>query len=484
MDYISYPFVFFLAVTLLGFYLVKKRHQWKILLIASIVFYMSAGVSNIVYILLLSLCTWITARYLGKRRNAIGKMKFILIAAVLLNIGLLIFLKWGGLGVSLLNRMFGRSWGWKFVLPLGISFFTFQNAGYLIDVYRGKCKAEKSYWRYLLFSTYFPYIFSGPINRYGTLAGQFYTPKTWNWSFFYCGILRILWGMLKKLILADRAAVFVNEVFNQYYMYRGAYIVMAVVLFTLQLYMDFSGCMDIVLGISKLFQVELPENFAAPFSARSTADFWRRWHITLSAWFRDYIYIPLGGNRNGKIKKYINIMVVFLFCGMWHGSGITFLIWGGLNGIYQIIGDITESLRKRFCKVVGLGTDTFGAGIRKSFITFVLGEIAWLFFRADGLREALYMLRRMVTGWNPWIFTDGGLFSVGLDGLDFVILAVGTIFVGMVSKLNIKKDLQREFLRQSPYFQYVIVSFSVFLLYLFGIYGPGFDASGFIYYNF
>ena len=316
------------------------------------------------------------------------------------------------------------------------------------------------------------------------LSGQFYIPKTWNWNSFYCGILRILWGMLKKLILADRAAVFVNEVFNQYYMYRGAYIVMAVVLFTLQLYMDFSGCMDIVLGISKLFQVELPENFAAPFSARSTADFWRRWHITLSAWFRDYIYIPLGGNRNGKIKKYINIMVVFLFCGMWHGSGITFLIWGGLNGIYQIIGDITESLRRRFCEAIGLGTDTFGAGIRRSLITFVLGEIAWLFFRADGLREALYMLRRMVTGWNPWIFTDGGLFSVGLDGLDFVILAVGTIFVGMVSKLNIKKDLQREFLRQSPYFQYVIVSFSVFLLYLFGIYGPGFDASGFIYYNF
>ena len=202
----------------------------------------------------------------------------------------------------------------------------------MIDVYRGKIPAEKNFWHYLLYSSYFPYIVSGPINRYEKMEKQLFTAHYFHKDSFYQGMLRILWGCLKKMVIADRAAIFVNEVFGHYYMYRGLFIVFAVLLFSLQLYMDFSGCMDIVIGVSKLFGIDMMENFNAPYGAATTAEFWRRWHISLTSWFQEYIYIPLGGNRKGKIRKYLNIMIVFLFCGMWHGAGLTFLIWGFLNG--------------------------------------------------------------------------------------------------------------------------------------------------------
>lgn len=483
MLYLSYTFVFFTAFTLLLYYKIPARVQWCILLAASLLFYLCAGIGSLAVILVVSFITWYSVKVIENRREKglPGQVKIIVAFLILLNLGSLIGIKWQGMGLAIVNRLFGTNFAWHFLLPLGMSFFTFQNISYIVDVCRGELSAEKNFGHYLLYSTYFPYIVSGPINRYGQMQQQFFARHTFHRDVFYAGILRILWGLLKKMVIADRAAVFVNEVFDNYYRYRGIFVLLAVLLFSLQLYMDFSGCMDIVIGVSKLFGITMQENFMAPYAASTTADFWRRWHISLTSWFRDYLYIPLGGGRN---KKYRNVMIVFLFCGIWHGAGITFLVWGFLNGFYQVMGEITRRARKKLCHMLGLDEDSCGAVFRKRFVTFVLVEFAWLFFRANGIKEAFIMLRRLITGWNPWVLSDGSLYQAGLDVWDFIILITGALSVGAVSHIGMKKDLHVLFLKQSWLCRTFIVLLALVLLYLFGMYGPGLSAEEFIYYNF
>lgn len=470
------------------YYALPGKCQWKVLLTASIVFYLCAGPAFFIYLAVLSAVTWYGARKLEQYRETGEKKRKkrlgICVLLVLLSGGTLFVLKWGGMGLALVNRILHTQWSCRFLLPLGVSFFTFQNISYVIDVYKGKTAAEDSFGHYLLYSCYFPYIVSGPINRYEKMKSELFSVHSFCGNRFYEGILRIVWGYLKKMVIADRAAIFVDQVFDNYYMYRGLFIVIAVMLFTLQLYMDFSGCMDIVMGVSRLFGIEMQENFDAPFAAVSTADFWRSWHISLTSWFREYLYIPLGGNRRGKVRKYCNVMIVFLVCGMWHGAGITFLVWGFLNGCYQIVGDMTRTLREKLCSAIGLDQESRGAVLRKRIITFVLAEVAWLFFRADGISEAVTMLKRTVTGWNPWILSDGSLYQLGLDVWDFLILLLGAACVGFVSAAGKKRNLHQEFLAQSWLFQGCVILFALIIWYLFGIYGPGFQPDNFIYYNF
>lgn len=484
MTYTSYVFVLFIAATICIYYIVPQKWQWKVLLFSSIIFYICSGPVFLIYLFLFSFLTWYGALKLEGLENGRNGRKICLSVLLFLNIGILFVLKWSGMELALINRMFGTNLAWRLILPLGMSFFTFQNASYVIDVYRGKMSAEKNFWHYLLYASYFPYIVSGPINRYEKMKTQFLVSHSFQKELFYQGILRILWGYVKKMVIADRAAIFVNEIFDNYYMYRGLFVVIAVVLFSLQLYMDFSGCMDIVMGVSKLFGIDMTENFCAPYGAETVAEFWRRWHISLTSWFRDYLYIPLGGNRRGKLRKYCNIMLVFLFCGMWHGAGITFLIWGFLNGLYQIVGDITVRSRQWLCAKLGLDEHSHGAVIRKRLITTVLIEFAWLFFRADGYREAIIMIRRMFTGWNPWILSDGTLYKAGLDIWDFMILIAGTLIIGWISRVGNKIDLHRIFVSQSWLYQAVIILGTLVIWYLFGVYGPGCNPADFIYFNF
>lgn len=488
MTYTSYVFVLFILLTISIYYMVRKNWQWVVLLIASIIFYICSGLVFGAYLVFCSLFTWYGAKRIEKQRlvRPLSEkvLKALVVVLIFMNIGILFIIKWSGMELALFNRLFGTSVALRFILPLGMSFFTFQNTSYVIDVYRGKIPAEKNFLHYLLYSSYFPYIVSGPINRYDKMERQFFAGHSFDKDGFYQGILRILWGYLKKMVIADRAAVFVDEVFGHYFMYRGLFVLFAVLLFSLQLYMDFSGCMDIVLGVSKLFGIEMIENFQAPYGASTTSEFWRRWHISLTSWFRDYLYIPLGGNRKGKMRKYINIMIVFLFCGMWHGAGITFLIWGGLNGLYQVVGDMTTGVRRKMCRALGLDEESYGAKLRKKLATTMLIEFAWLFFRADGFREAFVMLRRMFEVWNPWILTDGTLYQVGLTVWDFLILIAGVMIVGWISRVGNQKDLHHIFLSQSWLCQMLVVLATLVIWYLFGIYGPGFDPANFIYYNF
>lgn len=488
MAYISYSFVFFVLIFVCIYYAVPKRYQWLVLLAASILFYCCSGPVFLVYLVTISFLTWYGAKciaqYEHKENNARGACRALLAIICFLNIGVLLIMKWSGIELALLNRLFGTSLSIRILLPLGISFFSFQNVSYIVDVYRGTVLAEQNFGYYLLYSSYFPYIVSGPINRYGQMKQQFFSPHFFRKDTFYQGMLRIMFGAAKKMVIADRAAIFVDQIFDHYYMYRGLFIVIAVILFSIQLYMDFSGCMDIVIGVSQLFGITMNRNFNAPYGAVTTAEFWRKWHISLTSWFRDYIYIPLGGNQKGKFFKYLNIMVVFLFCGIWHGAGITFLVWGFLNGLYQVIGDMTVEIREKICRFLELDEVSYGARLRKRFITVCLIEFAWLFFRANGIGEAFEMIKRLFTGWNPWILTDGTLYQVGLDIWDFLIIIAGSVCIGWISSVNCKKDLHQVFLRQSWLFRSLLILLMLVIWYLFGIYGPEFDAAEFIYYNF
>lgn len=481
MTYTSYAFLIFIVITTGIYYTVHKKRQWMVLLFSSIIFYICSGPVFLIWLLSFTFFTWYGA---GKMEKSKAGRKAVLAVLIFMNIGVLFLLKWSGMELAFINRVFGTGLGWRVVLPMGMSFFTFQNVSYLVDVYRGKIPAERNFWHYLLYASYFPYIVSGPVNRYEKMGAQFCAGHSFDRDAFYHGMLRILWGYMKKMVIADRAAIFVDEVFGHYYMYRGLFIVFAVLLFSLQLYMDFSGCMDIVLGVSKLFGIEMTENFRAPYGAATVADFWRRWHMSLTSWFRDYLYIPLGGNRKGVARKYLNIMLVFLFCGMWHGAGITFLLWGFLNGAYQVAGSMTVRLRERLCQAAGLDGHSHGAMLRKKLTTAVLIESTWLFFRADGFKEAFVMLRRMFTGWNPWILSDGTLYQAGLDQWDFLILLVGALCVGRVSRTADDKDLYRIFCSQSWLCQTMVILGALVVWYLFGIYGPGFNPMEFLYFNF
>lgn len=488
VSYVSYTFVLFVALVVLLYYKGAKNWQWQILLIASLGFYACSGPIFLLYLLAITFLTWIGAQRIEKCKTVRGKTAsyplIIMIVLFFLNLGLLFILKWGSMELALVNKLFGTSLAYRFVLPLGMSFLTFQNVSYLMDVYKGKLSAETNFGHYLLYSAYFPSIVSGPINRYEKMKPQFFIKHSFDKEMFYYAVLRIVWGYVKKMVIADRAGIFVDQVFGYYYMYRGLFILFAVLLFSLQLYMDFSGCMDIVIGVSLLFGIEMQENFMAPYGADTVAEFWRRWHVSLTSWFRDYLYIPLGGNRKGKLRKYLNIIVVFVFCGVWHGAGITFLIWGLLNGLYQIVGDATEGIRRKLCHAIGLDEDSHGAVFRKRFVTFLLIEFSWLFFRASGVQEAFVMLRRLFTGWNPWILMDGTLYQAGLDIWDFLILIVGTFCVGLVSYINGRKDLHQIFIKQSWICQMLVILFIMIIWFLFGIYGPGFNQANFIYYNF
>ena len=487
VSYVSYTFVLFVVLTVFVYYKVPGSWQWRLLLIASLVFYIYSGFINLIYLSLFAFATWYSARKIERypeREKHTGSAVLVLAVMVSLNLGILFVLKWSGMETALMNRLFGMGLVWHFILPLGMSFFTFQNVSYLIDVYNGKIPAEKNFGHYLLYSTYFPYIVSGPINRYEHMEQQFYIEHPFRKDMFYSAVLRILWGYLKKMVIADRAAIFVDQVFDNYYMYRGLFVLFAVLLFSLQLYMDFSGCMDIVIGVSELFGINMKENFMAPYGADTVAEFWRRWHMSLTSWFRDYLYIPLGGNRKGKLRKYMNIMLVFLLCGAWHGAGFTFLIWGFLNGFYQIAGDMTAKARRRLCQAAGLDETSFGAVLRKRLTVFLAVEFAWLFFRANGIHEAFAMLRRLFTGWNPWILSDGTLYEAGLDIWDFLILLAGTVCVSLVSHFGQRKNLHHIFMKQSWLFQSCIIILVLVIWYLFGVYGPGYDSADFIYYNF
>ncbi|MDD5262355.1 MAG: MBOAT family protein [Methylacidiphilales bacterium] len=401
----SFPFIFcFLPLAVLGFYLLGRfSHQLAGLwLCAASLYFYSQWNSHYVWLLLIS----ITVNYgfgYGIARLGHSRARALLIVAIVFNLLLLGYYKYAGFFIHAFDSVLGTGWSLgQIILPLGISFFTFTQITFLVDSYKGKAR-EYNFVHYLLFVTYFPHLIAGPILHHAQMMPQFALRQTYriNWENKTRGLMVFTVGLAKKILLADTFSAYVTPVFDS--AHTGATPLLleswiAVLAFALQLYFDFSGYCDMAVGISYLFNIKLPLNFNSPYKAANIIDFWRRWHMTLSAFLRDYLYIPLGGNRHGKARRWFNVMATMLLGGLWHGAGWTFVIWGGLHGIYLVINHAFQNLRQR------MGWDEGRWGWRGRILstaaTFLAVTVAWVFFRSPDLKTAGHMLSGMIGG-NP-----------------------------------------------------------------------------------
>lgn len=415
-----------------------------LLLLVSIIIYASYGLSNFIYIGFSMLTTFIAVKYLKSKNK-----KIILAGTIAVNALILIGVKF--LPYTDINIL----------APLGVSYYTLQVISYLVDVYRGKYEYEKSIFNYALYIMYIPHLFIGPISRYDEMKKQLTARRKITVDNIYNGGIRILWGLSKKLIIAGRIAIVIDTITSSGF--NGVYAFLAMVLYSIQLYSDFSGGIDIVLGISKMIGIDLIENFDAPYYSQNIKEFWRKWHISLSSWLRDYIYIPLGGSRCSKIRKAINVLITFAVSGLWHGAN--YILWGILHGIFVLMGDKYNTKYKWFNRV----------------LNFIIVSFLWSFFIWNNSMEALRMMGSVFTNFNiteVW----RNVLSLGITFADWIVLIISTIILfiydGNKNKILNKKD------KISNSMKLAIICTLGLIVLTFGIYGIGFNVNEFIYSRF
>ena len=528
MLFTSYGFIGFLCLLFLAYYCLPKRWQWGVLLAGSYVFYVFAGWECLIFILVTTLSAYVVARlmagnsereesYLALKREELDKetrkayrarekkKRFrVLLCGLVLNFGILAVLKYTAFAVFNVNAalgMFGRE-GFEIpdlLLPMGISFYIFQTMGYLIDVYRGKTAAEKNVAKLALFVSFFPQLVQGPISRHSDLAPQLYESRAFDRRAFTFGTQRILWGYFKKLVIADRVLVAMQTLLDAPEDYRGGYVLALILLYSVQIYADFTGGIDITIGIAEALGIRLAENFDHPFSSKSTKEYWRRWHITMGSWFTDYIFYPisvtkpmmklskwsrkrLGATVGKRVPVYLATIVTWFLTGLWHGAGWNFIVWGLLNCAVILISQELEPIygkfRGRFPKL----TASWGYGKFMAARTFLLmGLIRSLdCYRDVGLTFRLWGSMLTVPNWTE---LPRGMMGLGLNGADWLILGVGVAVVATVSSLSAKRSV-RERIYDRPVLSWTLCGLLVLSILLFGAYGVGYDASQFIYNQF
>lgn len=407
-----------------------------------------------------------------------------LIAMLVLFISLLALFKYLSFMMDVLSAAlgaFGLDWRPvvpKLLLPAGISFYFFAAMGYLIDVYRGKLSAEKDFVKSALFLSFFPSLLSGPIARADKLLPQFEERHEFSWYNTRVGLFRFMYGAFLKLLIADRLAVMVNTVFAEPSSFGSLQVIAAACAFSVQIYCDFAAYSHMAIGSARVMGFELAENFNTPYFARSIAEFWRRWHISLSTWFRDYLYIPLGGSRRGTVRKYINVLIVFAVSGLWHGAAASFLVWGLLNGAYQVIGSITAPARTRVRAALHLKENGKITALWQMLCVFVLATVAWTFFNAGSVSGAVNVLYACVSS-TLWTVP---LTEMGMDKWEFLIAGLSCIVMLCVDIRCCRSGDQAELAAKMPWpVRWLILLTLLMSCLVFGSYGTGYDAQSFIY---
>ncbi len=477
----SVEFIFFLPAVIISYYLLPHKARWVLLLAASYYFYMAWRPEYIVLIIFSTLIDYFAGIMIEK--NAEKRIRrALLLLSLVSNLGLLFVFKY----FNFFNQEAGKIFelvtqkeypiaALRLLLPIGISFYTFQTLSYTIDVYRGRKKAEKHLGYFALYVTFFPQLVAGPIERSDRLLPQLRMKHSFDYQNTAGAILRICWGFFKKVVIADRVAVIVNTVYGDLPSFTGAYLWTATLGFALQIYCDFSAYSDIAIGSAGLLGIDLMENFKVPYLSKSISEFWSRWHISLSTWFRDYLYIPIGGNRvDKKWKLYRNLMIVFVVSGLWHGAAWTFLIWGSLHGIYLVCERLIEKARQK------RNRPPLRAAVTIPF-TFFLVLVAWVFFRAENISDAAYVFTHLTPA-NLGIFTDGALlYKLGLDKKELVLLFASSVWLIITDWFRWRKD-DHQLIKGTFYQGAASVLLAVFIL-IFGYYGAV-EASEFIYFQF
>ncbi|MCR5302478.1 MAG: MBOAT family protein [Lachnospiraceae bacterium] len=494
----SVEFIIFFPIVLAVYFIIPEKFKSIWLLIASYFYYMCWNAKYILLILASTLITYASGLLLEKSDNAdvdesIRKKRKNLVVAVsfLSNISLLFIYKYLDFTCEVINWITlhtGISFNIQaphLLLPVGISFYTFQALSYTMDVYRKETNAENNFIQYALFVSFFPQLVAGPIERSKNLLRQLAVHAKFSFEDLREGVLLMLWGYFLKLVLADRIALLVDTVYGDYTNYPGWYVPVATMFFMVQLYCDFAGYSTIAIGAAKILGISLMENFNAPYMSSSVEEFWRRWHISLTTWFRDYLYFPLGGSRKGTLRKYINIMIVFVVSGLWHGASVTYVVWGALNGALRVIGDILKPFRKAVAGHLHIDTDKLGAKVIGTIVTFMLLTFVFIFMRASTMADAVAIIKQVFTVNNFWILFDGSLFECGLDKNGFLLL-LSMIAVLVVADLCKYRGIviRNIILRQERWFRCLFIAIAILVIMTFGIYGPVYGSSAFIYFQF
>ncbi len=485
MTFNSWEFLIFYPIVTLLYFILPRTARWVMLLIASYYFYIFYQPQLVFLIVLTTVISFVMSHLIEKTEKA-GLKRLYLAITLVTCLGVLLFYKYFDFlseSIFSIASLFGVERSpivLDLILPVGISFYTFQTLSYVIDVYRGDVKAEENLFFYALFVSFFPQLVAGPIERPGNLIPQLKEEHKFSLEDLDRGGRIMLLGFVKKILVADVISVYVDSVYNNAASATAPAVIFATVLFAVQIYCDFSGYTDIATGCARIMGIRLMKNFDHPYMASSIKEFWARWHISLSGWFKDYLYIPLGGNRCGKARHLLNLFIVFLVSGLWHGANWTFVVWGALHGIYQIVGNLTIKKRNALVCKIGHSPDSRAVLWCRRVITFILVAVAWIFFRANSIGDAFTLISTLVTGW-PSSFSE----TVALMKLDLVsvlTVVLGIALMTLMDRMYVygeEPDASALMTRNGAFIRIVWVVLLAWLLLL----SEGRDSS-FIYFQF
>ena len=484
--------LFFLIVTSF-FFLIPKKIKTPFLLAASCYFYM-AFIPAYILILIFTIVIDYYAGILIEKSDG-RRRKIFLVVSLISNISILCFFKYFNFineNISVLLNSIGyinHIPKLSFLLPIGLSFHTFQAMSYTIEVYRGKQSAERNFYTYSLYVMFYPQLVAGPIERPQNLLHQFKENHLFEYQRVVDGLKLMAWGMFKKVVIADRLSEMVDFVYNNPFSFKGFPLIIATIFFAFQIYCDFSGYSDIAIGSAQVMGFKLMRNFDSPYFASSISEFWRRWHISLSTWFKDYLYIPLGGNRVVKWRMCYNLFLTFFISGLWHGANWTFIIWGVVHGLYLVISILCEPIKNIFNRIFSIGPKNIFINTLGIINTFILVTFAWIFFRAASFQDAKHIITKFFIATKPQfrILKSGNeeaftkFIYLGTNKINFIIAILSIVLLLLVDYLQGKGDFRQKISHANPIYKWFSYALFIVLILYFGVFNKNVQ---FIYFQF
>jgi len=494
----SIQFLIFFPIVVLCYYIIpfKARYLW--LLAASYFFYMCWNAKYALLMLFSTAVTYLSGILIERIKRAQWKAdkvrfckKCCVAGSFILNLSILFLFKYFNFvlhNIDLIMNTFHMELNvpqFDIMLPVGISFYTFQALGYTMDVYRDKVSAEKNFFRYALFVSFFPQLVAGPIERSQNLLCQLRAPAGFHAEKARWGLLTMAYGLFLKLVVADNISPLVDSFFANEAEHTAMALLTVTILFAFQIYCDFQGYTQLAIGSAMVLGIRINENFDTPYLAKSVKDFWHRWHISLTSWFTDYLYIPLGGSRKGRFRKQVNTMIVFLCSGLWHGAAWHYIVWGGLNGLLSVIEDLARPFYRKMISVSGIHEKSIMWKCFRTVLTFLMVDMTWLFFRADSLGQGCRLLKRFVLEFRPiWFFSEGFPGMFGTTG-NFMIIMFSLLILFGIDLLKYKGiDVRTVIFRQQIVFRWSIYWLILMVILFWGAYGTGYEQKQFIYFQF
>jgi alginate O-acetyltransferase complex protein AlgI len=481
-------FIFFPLVTVL-YFLFPHRYRWAMLLVSSCIFYMWFIPKYILILGITIVIDYLAGIFIQRSVGSIKKV-WLVISIISTCLVLFVFKYFNFFSHSFVKiaSVFGLNYPinvLNVILPIGLSFHTFQSLSYVIEVYRGNQKAEKHFGIYALYVMFYPQLVAGPIERPQNLIHQFYEKHSFDYKRVTDGLKLMAWGLFKKVVIADRLSILVNQVYDHPSSYDGSALIIATIFFAFQIYCDFSGYSDIAIGAAEVMGFKLMTNFNRPYFSKSISEFWKRWHISLSTWFKDYLYISLGGNRCSKFRWQLNLFFTFLISGLWHGANWTYVVWGGLNGVYLIFGLWIKRINNRVKNFAETKNIERFFAFFQVITTFSLICFSWIFFRAKNISDALYVITNLFTGWRIKDLFEGTVFGIknGEISIEYFFTSVGFVFfLIIIEKIQGQHRSVLHMLRsETPaYIRWAVYYTMLVLLLFFGVYGE----KQFIYFQF